>query len=150
MSDDEQIWLAPANPSDMAPLPAISQNGEIFLYNGARKVFEAEPDPLAALNFYSTYASFEECRAAMIDDRVKALDMHRQICREHAAAIEHIKTIPTQRFPNVIREVREAEQVEGQAEKPVEGQVEGQEQGPQEAVTQAARQPARARRANGK
>ncbi len=149
MSDDaEQVWLIPPDLSDMAPLPALRRNGDLFVYSRFLGEFPDEADPLADLNFHSRHGTFEECRAAMIKVYAELLDAHRQTCRDYAAAIQHLKTIPTQQFPNVIREAREAEQVEEQAEKPVEGQAEGQKQNRQEAVTQAVRRPVR--RANGK
>jgi hypothetical protein len=130
MSDDaEQVWLIPGDYADMAPLPALRRGDEVFPYNRSSKSFWEEPNPLIG-DFNDAYPTFEECRAAMVLDRVKVLDMHRQICRDHAAAIEHIKTIPTQQFPaHVLREVREAQQgQQGQAQ----GQAEGQEQAAKE------------------
>ena len=55
----------------------------------------------------------------MISLRTKTLEEANQYCRQLAASIEHIRTVPIATFPNVKREVREQgqQQAKTQAEK---------------------------------
>jgi hypothetical protein len=117
MSDSpEQVWIIPSDPADLAPLPALIKDGRIAHY--IRK-----PKEFGAFSLHDgldcTWGSFEECRAAMIEVRMAAFKETREHARKLAASIEHIKIIPTASFPNVVREVPEAQQQqegEGQEE----------------------------------
>jgi hypothetical protein len=107
---EQRAWIIPGNPSDMAPLPALKNGEALAFYERRTQTFgDFVKDPFAAI---STYPSFESCRAAMIVERSAMLDDLNKTCRELAASIEHIKTIPTATFPNVSREVREQGQQE--------------------------------------
>lgn len=106
----QPVWVIPCDPSDMAPLPAIMEEGSRFaVYDRHKKEFGSmETQP------YAPYDSFEACRAAMIAERSQALRAMQDESRQLAASIEHIRTIPNATFPNVQREVREQGQQEQQ------------------------------------
>lgn len=110
---DQEVWIIPGDPSDMAPLPAIFRLGQTALYDRKQQVF-------GKFSGYSTgvarYATFEECRAAMLAERSGLLEELNATCRELAASIEHTRTIPTATFPNVQREVREEQQGQEKAQ----------------------------------
>jgi hypothetical protein len=107
---EQQAWIIPGNPSDMAPLPVLKKGEALAFYERRAQAFGVfVKDPFAAI---STYSDFESCRAAMIAERSAMLEDLNKTCRELAASIEHIKTIPTATFPNVSREVREQGQQE--------------------------------------
>lgn len=138
MSDSiEQAWVIPSNLDDMEPLPALFKNKtDIAFYDRKRKCFndydrlpfvtealelcfdDESPVPMRGMVAYCSaldvlaYSTFEECRAAMIEARTAALKEAREHSRLLAASIEHIRTIPTAPFPDVIREVPEAQQQE--------------------------------------
>lgn len=122
---EQQVWIIPGNPSDMAPLPALLKDGDqIAFYDRREQAFGSfVKDPFAAIDFYS---DFESCRAAMIAERSAMLEDLNRTCRDLAASIEHIKSIPTATFPNVGREVREQDQ--GQEEAQKQEEAEGQRQ----------------------
>lgn len=112
----------------MAPLPALRKGEALAFYERRTQTFgDFVKDPFAAI---STYSDFESCRAAMIAERSAMLEDLNRTCRDLAASIEHIKTIPTATFPttfpNVSREVREQDQ--GQEEAQKQEEVEGQQQ----------------------
>jgi hypothetical protein len=110
---EQQAWIIPGNPSDMAPLPVLKKGEALAFYERRTQTFgDFVKDPFAAI---STYSDFESCRAAMIVERSAMLDDLNKTCRELAASIEHIKTIPTATFPNVSREVREQGQQQEEA-----------------------------------
>jgi hypothetical protein len=128
--DDQQVWIIPSDPSDMAPLPALlrPQPGDLDLiavYDRKRKEFSrfvpnssarhlfAEVKPRKAVLDFRT---FEECRAAMLAERSGLLEELNATCRELAASIEHTRTIPTATFPNVQREVRQEQQGQEKAQ----------------------------------
>ena len=120
---EQQVWIIPGDPSDMAPLPALKHGETCFSdYNRRKQVFGDMYEHL----FMPTYDTFEECRAAMIGLRTGTLEEANQYCRQLAQSIEHIKTIPTATFPNVSREVREQDQ--GQEEAQKQEEAEGQRQ----------------------
>jgi hypothetical protein len=107
---EQQAWIIPGNPSDMAPLPVLKKGEALAFYERRTQTFgDFAKDPFAAI---STYSDFESCRAAMIAERSAMLEDLNKTCRDLAASIEHIKTIPTATFPNVSREVREQGQQE--------------------------------------
>jgi hypothetical protein len=110
---DQEVWIIPGDPSSMEPLPAIFRLGQIALYDRKQQV-------LGRFSGYSAgvalYATFEECRAAMLAERSELLEELNATCRELAASIEHTRTIPTQSFPNVQREVREEQQGQEKAQ----------------------------------
>ena len=123
---EQQVWIIPGDPSDMAPLPAIKHGDALFSdYNRREQAFGGMYEHL----FMQTYDTFESCRAAMIAERSAMLEDLNKHCRELAASIEHIKTIPPTPFPNVSPEVRE----QGQQQKQAQGQQEKTE-GKQEKV----------------
>jgi hypothetical protein len=109
----EQVWIIPGDPSDMAPLPAIFRLGQIALYDRKQQVFGKFSGYSAGV---ARYATFEECRAAMLAERSELLEELNATCRELAASIEHTRTIPTATFPNVQREVREEQQGQEKAQ----------------------------------
>lgn len=121
MTDSVQhVWVIPADPDDLAPLPALKRNGTLTtfaVYNRKEKAFGMF-SPL----FSETYDTFDECRAAMIDARVEQLDQARERARHLANTIEHIRTIPATPFPsdalqhNLQQQQEEAVQEEAQAE----------------------------------
>lgn len=112
MSDSvKKIWAIPLDPNDMAPLPVfIDEQNECWDYNRNTRKFEHAGE--FYFNYGDSYPTFEECRAAMIEARTAALRGVREHSRLLAASIEHIRTIPTAPFPDVIREVPEAQQQE--------------------------------------
>lgn len=110
---DQEVWIIPGDPSDMAPLPAIFRLGQIALYDRKQQVFGKFSGYSAGV---ARYATFEECRAAMLAERSELLEELNATCRELAASIEHTRTIPTATFPNVQREVREEQQGQEKAQ----------------------------------
>jgi len=110
---DQDVWIIPGDPSDMAPLPAIFRLGQIALYDRKQQVFGKFSGYSAGV---ARYATFEECRAAMLAERSGLLEELNATCRELAASIEHTRTIPTATFPNVQREVREEQQGQEKAQ----------------------------------
>ena len=110
---DQEVWITPGDPSDMAPLPAIFRLGQIALYDRKQQVFGKFSGYSAGV---ARYATFEECRAAMLAERSGLLEELNATCRELAASIEHTRTIPTATFPNVQREVREEQQGQEKAQ----------------------------------
>jgi hypothetical protein len=116
----QQVWVIPGDPNDLAPLPALQLGERLFAdYNRREKTFGDFYEHL----FLKAYSTFDECRAAMIEARTVAYDEARAHAGVLARSIEHIRTIPTATFPNVIREVSEAQQQEPEEEK-TEGQKE--------------------------
>jgi hypothetical protein len=110
---DQEVWIIPGDPSNMAPLPAIFRLGQIALYDRKRQVFGKFSGYSAGV---ARYATFEECRAAILAERSELLEELNATCRELAASIEHTRTIPTATFPNVQREVREEQQGQEKAQ----------------------------------
>lgn len=116
----QQVWVIPGDPNDLAPLPALQLGERLFAdYNRREKTFGDFYEHL----FLKAYSTFDECRAAMIEARTVAYDEARAHAGVLARSIEHIRNIPTQEFPHVVSEVREAEQQEPEEEK-TEGQKE--------------------------
>lgn len=113
----QQVWVIPPDIADMAPLPALLQNGHLSLYCRRKKEFE--PIEWA---YSSHYLNFEECRIAMMAARTQALDETREHARMLASSIEHIRSLPVAAFPDVLREVPEAQQQEVQAEEEAEAE----------------------------
>jgi len=114
--NEQQVWIIPSNPADMAPLPALKLDETHFSdYNRRKELFSEPYEHL----FLPTYDTYEECRMAIISLRTKTLEEANQYCRQLAASIEHIRTVPIATFPNVKREVREQgqQQEKAQAEK---------------------------------
>jgi hypothetical protein len=122
MSDSvEQVWIIPGDPSDMAPLPVLRRgDGAFAAYDRKTQTFgqfsynwQVPRDDKGSVLYWST---FEECRAAMLAERSGLLEELNATCRELAASIEHTRTIPSQSFPNVQREVREEQQGQEKAQ----------------------------------
>jgi hypothetical protein len=118
---DQEVWIIPGDPSDMAPLPALlrpqpDDPNLIAVYD--RKQKEFSPFALAGWKHHPLYyfRTFEECRSAMIAERSELLEELNAQCRRLAASIEHTRTIPTATFPNVQREVREEQQGQEKAQ----------------------------------
>ncbi len=110
---DQEVWIFLDDPSSMEPLPAILRLGQIALYDRKQQVLGR----FAGYSYgLAHYATFEECRAAMLAERSELLEELNATCRELAASIEHTRTIPTQSFPNVLREVREEQQGQEKAQ----------------------------------
>lgn len=101
----QQVWVIPPDPTDLTPLPALIKDGRIAYYMRKQKQFGE-----FHLDLIECWASFEECRTAMLEVRNSAYKETREHARMLAASIEHIKIIPTAEFPNVLREVPEAQQ----------------------------------------
>jgi hypothetical protein len=125
-ADIQPGWVIPGDLSDMAPLPALLDRltCETALYSRRGRIFGEFGRPAGRV-----YPAFEDCRAAMMQARAEALREAREQARTLAAQIEHIRTIPSASFPDVIREVPEARSEEvGQKEA-------GQEKAEPEEVT---------------
>lgn len=118
----QQVWVIPENPADMAPLPALQRGDKFSFWDRHKKQFGPWEDGVFFDLFQPSYATFEECRAAMIAARTSELEQFRRHSRNLAASIEHVRTIPAADFPNVSREVPEAQQQEA------EGQEKAQQQ----------------------
>jgi hypothetical protein len=119
---DQEVWIIPGDPSDMAPLPVLRKSGGHFaVYDRRTQTFGefiatnwlVPRDGKGNVPYWST---FEECRAAMLAERSGLLEELNATCRELAASIEHTRTIPTATFPNVQREVREEQQGQEKAQ----------------------------------
>ena len=127
--DEQQVWIIPGDPNDMAPLPALRHGNTLFsVYNRRQQAF----GNVYEHSSMQTYDTFELCRAAMIVERSAMLEDLNKHCRHIAQSIEHIRTIPPAPFPNVSREVREQGQQQEKAKGPEE-----KAQGRQEEVKQA-------------
>jgi aminoglycoside phosphotransferase (APT) family kinase protein len=101
----------------MAPLPVLVRGfNDIAFYYRKKKCFGE-----IICNFIDpnvvVYSTFEQCRAAMVEARTEALHETREHARKLAASIEHVRTIPTAPFPDVSREVPEAQQQQQEAER---------------------------------
>lgn len=119
---EQQVWIIPGNPSDMAPLPVLKNGEALAFYERRTQTFgDFVKDSFAAID---TYSDFESCRAAMITERSAMLDDLNKTCRDLAASIEHIKAIPTATFPNVSREVRKQGQQQEEAKTQEEAKAE--------------------------
>lgn len=113
MTEPKQVWMIPLTDSgDIAPLPALyrEENGKSFLrfYDRRTKVFAG----LLESPILPVFDTFEECRAYMIECKTGHLEHLRSEELDTVRAIEHLKSIPTAQFPDVIREVSEAERQE--------------------------------------
>lgn len=120
MSDSPQIeaslhrfWIVPSDPKDLEPLPALVTDvrglpdGALFLFDRKKREFDmsAPHDP----GHVTLYRTFEECRSAMIEQWWDSFSNMNRNVRHAASVIEHLRTIPTQSFPNVLREVSETQ-----------------------------------------
>jgi hypothetical protein len=125
---EQQVWIIPGDPNDLAPLPVLQYDETHFSdYDRRKQIFGAVYEH----HFMPTYDTFEECRTAMVGLLAGTLEESNKHCRWLAQSIEHIKFIPTAPFPNVSREVREQDQ--GQQQEEAKGPKE-KAQGRQEAV----------------
>jgi hypothetical protein len=114
MTEPQPVWVIPPPLSfteDIAPLPALHfamEDGSRFLsfYNRRTKQFESPTEEPV----WEHYETFEDCRVQMMTIKIGLLDQLRKRTLETAQIIEHLRTIPIANFPNVLREVREAEQ----------------------------------------
>jgi hypothetical protein len=119
MTEPQQVWVIPPptiGPEDIAPLPALhfaKEDGSRFLsfYNRRTKQFDSPTEEPV----WEHYETFEDCRAQMLTIKIGLLEQLHARTRETAQIIEHLRTIPTADFPDVIREVREAEQKQEEA-----------------------------------
>ena len=66
------------------------------------------------------YHTFEECRSAMIEQWSDSLSNINRNARHVASVIEHLRTIPTQSFPDVLSEVSEPQTSEEKNQEKVE------------------------------
>jgi hypothetical protein len=109
----KQVWVVkPIDARDLAPLPALVKDSAVAIYD--RREGKFGPFTWVNLPFYAT---FDECRVAMVEQLIKDLTAAREAAREIAATIEHVKTIPATPFPSdVTREVPEAQQQEAQGQ----------------------------------
>jgi hypothetical protein len=115
---EQQVWIIPGNPEDMAPLPLLLREpNQVLFYDRKSQQFSLDTsENLAfALTGCLSFPDFESCRAAMIAERSADLEKLNRHCRQLAQSIEHIKTIPAATFPNVSREVREQGQQQKEA-----------------------------------
>jgi hypothetical protein len=120
----EQVWIIPGDPSDMAPLPVLRKNnGHFAVYDRRTQTFGEfiatnwlVPRFIDGKGNVPYWSTFEECRAAMLAERSGLLEELNAQCRRLAASIEHTRTIPSQSFPNVQREVREEQQGQEKAQ----------------------------------
>lgn len=123
MSDSPQIeasltaiprtaWVAHYNSTDFEPLPVLVTevedlpNGAVFfLFDRKKREFDMSVprDP----GHVTLYHTFEECRSAMIEQWSDSLSNINRNARHAASVIEHLRTIPTQSFPDVLPEVPE-------------------------------------------
>jgi hypothetical protein len=111
MTEPQQVWVMPPEPDDIAPLPALLHEREdglhlLAFYDRRKKAFDTPIENPA----WDHHATFEDCRAQMLIVKKGLLEQLHARTRETAQIIEHLRTIPTADFPDVIREVREAEQ----------------------------------------
>lgn len=118
MSDSPQIeaslyrfWVIPPDATDFEPLPALGTevvglpDGAFFLFDRKKREFNtSNPHDSRHTTLYST---FEDCRHAMIDRWLDDLRDATFNARHAASVIEHLRTIPTQSFPDVLPEVPE-------------------------------------------
>lgn len=116
MTEPKQVWMIPLDSSDMAPLPALyeEEGGMAILrfYDRRTKAFAGFiEEPIMPV-----FDKFEECRAYMIESRTGYLENLREEELHTVRAIEHLKLIFTAQFPDVIREVPEAQQEQQEAE----------------------------------
>jgi hypothetical protein len=91
----QQVWVIPADGQDRAPLPALVEDGNTAFYDRREQRFR--PFSYGSVPFYAT---FDECRLAMIEAFTADLADIRQTARDIAATIEHVKTIPSTPFPS--------------------------------------------------
>jgi hypothetical protein len=92
----QQVWVTPLTLGDHAPLPALTKDGLVAVYDRREQKFGGfRNDYLLPL-----YATFDECRLAMIQELTMYLASTRQAARDIAATIEHVKTIPSTPFPS--------------------------------------------------
>jgi hypothetical protein len=115
MTSVQQGWICPLADSDWAPLPALHIDGKFAIYNRKEGSFSAFT--YSRLTFYTT---FDECRLALVNCLTEELNESRQRSYDLAAAVEHVKMIPTVPFPSdAIRQgdrQEEAVQEEAKAE----------------------------------
>jgi len=111
----QQVWVIPTDPEDRAPLPALHMEGNIAFYDRQERRFR--PFNYGSTPFYTT---FDECRLALVGCLTEELNESRQRSYDLAAAVEHVKMIPTVPFPSdAIRQgdrQEEAVQEEAKAE----------------------------------
>lgn len=120
MSDSPQteaslhkFWIVPSDPKDLEPLPALVTDvrglpdGALFPFDRKKREFNTnDPHDSRLIELYST---FEECRHAMMAQWLDDLQDATFNARHAAGVVEHLRTIPTQSFPNVLREVSETQ-----------------------------------------
>jgi hypothetical protein len=92
----QQVWVIPNTLGDHAPLPALAKDGLVAEYDRREQQFGG----FYAYDFLPFYATFDECRLAMIETYTADLARTRQMVRDIAATIEHVKTIPSTPFPS--------------------------------------------------
>lgn len=118
MSDSPRIeailyrfWVIPPDATDFEPLPALVTevgglpDGAVFLFDRKKREFNtSNPHDSRHTTLYPT---FEECRHAMTAQWLDDLRDATLSARHAASVIEHLRTIPTQPFPDVLPEVSE-------------------------------------------
>lgn len=92
----QQVWVCPSTLRDYAPLPALAKDGLVALYDRKEQKF----GDFIRHDFLPLYATFDECRLAMVEQLTMHLASTRQTARDIAATIEHVKNIPSTPFPS--------------------------------------------------
>lgn len=116
MSEPAQRWIIPFEPSDLEPLPVLVAEltglpgSGLFLFDRKKGEFNTG-DPRDSRD-RALYSTFEECRHAMMAQWLDDLRDASFNARHAAGVIEHLRTIPTQSFPNVLREVPETQVIQ--------------------------------------
>jgi hypothetical protein len=92
----QQVWVIPSTLGDHAPLPALAKDGLVAEYDRREQQFGG----FYVYDFLPFYSTFDECRLAMIETYTADLAHTREVVRDIAAKIEHVKTIPSTPFPS--------------------------------------------------
>lgn len=104
-----KFWVAPPCAGDFEPLPALVAeaeglpDGAFFLFDRKKREFNTS-DPRDSRHTV-LYCTFEECRHAMMTEWLDYLRDATSNARHAAGVVEHLRTIPTQSFPDVLPEV---------------------------------------------
>jgi hypothetical protein len=119
-SDLRQVWAR--DPEGMAPLPALlDSEHKLSVYDLRVKKFGRAGHTFSEVRLFDT---FEECRAAMVQENSRMLKEQNAACRRLARSIEHLKTIPASPFPqpSVIPEVSEPQEEDQAKSKEAQGE----------------------------
>jgi hypothetical protein len=119
-SDLRQVWVR--DPEGMAPLPALlDSEHKLSVYDRRVEKFGWAAHAFSKVSLFDT---FEECRAAMIEESSTMLKEQNAACRQLAQSIEHLKTIPVSPFPqfDVIPEVSGSQKEDQAKSKEAQGE----------------------------